>query len=91
MSYDSGNQSGQNRSQPSGERVAVLEQQYKHISGKLEEILVQTTRTNGRVDRLEAWRNQIQGGWWVVLAVAAASTTIGAFVGWALHAAKMIP
>lgn len=51
------------------DRLEAMDKKFDH---KLEQILVQTTKTNGRVNSLEAWRKQIDRIiWWVVGAVVA--------------------
>jgi hypothetical protein len=42
---------------------------HEHIAEKLEQILEQTTRTNGRVSRLENWKAWITGSIGVILPV----------------------
>lgn len=46
--------------------IAILEVHYQDIKCDLTDIKVQTTRTNGRVSKLEGWRSLLIGGWSVV-------------------------
>jgi hypothetical protein len=49
-----------------------LEAMDKKFDDKLDKILVQTTKTNGRVNGLEQWRRQVDKLiWWVVGAIVA--------------------
>lgn len=44
----------------------LLEQRLDQVDIKLGEILEQTRLTNGRVDKLESWRDKMTGAWVVV-------------------------
>lgn len=44
----------------------ILEHRLDGLDEKLGEILDQTKITNGRVDRLESWRDKMTGAWLVV-------------------------
>lgn len=44
----------------------LLAQRLDQLDIKLGEILEQTKRTNGRVDKLESWRDKMTGAWVVV-------------------------
>ncbi len=46
--------------------LTQLQVQFESIQRQLDQILTQTTRTNGRVRRLEHWRGLIVGGLSVV-------------------------
>jgi len=60
-----------------GERLAVLElalkqeakwNQIRHRQNteKIDKILVQVTKTNGRVDALESFKDKLKGAWWML-------------------------
>lgn len=62
---------------PIGERMATIEAVFASLQDsqkahhsentkRLDAILEQTTKTNGRVDKLEGFVDRIKGGWWVV-------------------------
>lgn len=61
----------------------VLQHKLEALDSKLGEILEQTTRTNGRVDRLESWRDKMTGAWLVVtfLSPIIAGLTVGFILG----------
>lgn len=44
----------------------LLAQRLEHLDEKLGQILEQTKKTNGRVDKLESWRDKMTGAWVVV-------------------------
>lgn len=44
----------------------LLAQRLDHLDEKLGQILDQTKKTNGRVDKLESWRDKMTGAWVVV-------------------------
>ncbi len=41
--------------------IAIIEHRLQDLDDKLARILEQTTKTNGRVDQLESWRDKVQG------------------------------
>ena len=58
-------------------------QRLDEVDKKLQAILEQTTRTNGRVDRLESWRDKITGAWLVLTFVSPviAGLIVGTLLG----------
>ena len=59
------------------------QQRLDEVDKKLQAILEQTTRTNGRVDRLESWRDKITGAWLVLTFVSPviAGLIVGTLLG----------
>lgn len=55
----------------------VLEHRLDALDGTAQKILDQTKLTNGRVDRLESWRDKMTGAWLVVTFI---SPVIGGLV-----------
>ena len=49
--------------------IERIENLKDHLTEKLDRIEGQTIKTNGRVSKLEAWKNRIIGGFLVVSAV----------------------
>jgi hypothetical protein len=47
---------------------------------KLEQILGEAKKTNGRVTVLETWKNKIKGAWAVVILIAVAAGTVSTIV-----------
>jgi F0F1-type ATP synthase assembly protein I len=58
-------------------------QRLDEVDKKLQAILEQTTRTNGRVDRLESWRDKMTGAWLVLTFVSPviAGLIVGSILG----------
>lgn len=59
------------------------QQRLDEVDKKLQAILEQTTRTNGRVDRLESWRDKMTGAWLVLTFVSPviAGLIVGSILG----------
>jgi hypothetical protein len=52
-------------------RDREMEEARKNIWSKLEEIHREVKKTNGRVNALEAWKNKVTGGVYVLTVIAA--------------------
>lgn len=64
------------------ELLARVDERQKAIQEKLDMIYEQVTKTNGRVSALEAWRNQLNGGFRATtLIYSVLSSVLGAGVG----------
>ena len=61
----------------------MLATRLSHINSAVDKILEQTTATNGRVDKLEAWRDRMTGAWLVVtfLSPVVAGLIVGLVLG----------
>jgi hypothetical protein len=68
------------RDQPSTD---VLAAKLVHINTAVDKVLEQTILTNGRVDRLESWRDRMTGAWLVVtfLSPVVAGLIVGLVLG----------
>lgn len=60
------------RKESAAVKLARMEEREKAMADDIKAILTQTTNTNGRVTKLEAWKNRIVG----------AILVIGAIIGW---------
>ncbi len=57
-----------------------LNNHINNVESDLKSILEEAKKTNGRVSRLEVFKNKIQGAWAMVLLVAAGSGTVAAIL-----------
>lgn len=68
--------------------LARLDERYNALNQKLDAILVQCVKTNGRVSKSEEdihqlfnWKSEMHGGWKVTTALGAVVGAISAFIG----------
>lgn len=63
---------------PYGERITASEHSVKDIDKKLDAIIERLDRQNGRVDKLEAWRDRAIGfGAAIIVAMPVATAILG--------------
>lgn len=62
-----------------------LDERQIAIIDKLEEILIEAKKTNGRINELEKWKNQMHGGWRATAFIASGlGVIVGVLISYAL-------
>jgi hypothetical protein len=72
--------------------LSILEERIRHIDEKIDAILEQTTKTNGRllkaeheIDDIQLWKAEIKGSFKTLIAI---FTAIGVIIGWIIYEIK---